>query len=324
MKKFILFICLSVMIFVLTTLSFGQEQSGEITGQVFLDVGYADNDLVSDHSSVFFRRIRFGYDGVLSDRFTSQFAIQAESPGDYVSQGLNFFVRLANLNFNHKGHLIKFGIADSPMTEVVEKFWGYRSVARTAGHLAGFYDSKDTGIFGQGKINEKVNYHAMLANGNGVLSENDEDGWLFSGVLNLDVLDYVSVNFGGQFNDLDFNEIVYQIAVNYEKNAYDFSVQYVNFSKEDSSDVDLVSFFGNYQVDEKVVVFGRFDFVFDPNAMAVNQSFYPVPLSDDYFISIFGVSCDAGSNVKIEPNFKVVSFENASDFYGAITFAWNF
>ena len=109
---------------------------GKFSGLMFGDY-YA---VLSNHVPTFknqngfwFRRIYFTYDKPLSPAFTTRFRLEVNSAGDFgvTSVRMTPFVKDAYLKWTRTRHNIIFGLSPSPIFEISDRIWGFRSIEKS-------------------------------------------------------------------------------------------------------------------------------------------------------------------------------------------------
>jgi hypothetical protein len=148
----------------------------QIGGLVFGDA-YAVFDhhdpAIEGQNGFWLRRGYLTFDFAIAETWSARLRMEVNSPGDFETGGkLEPFVKDAYLAWKRNGHEIYLGISPSPTFDLVEGFWGYRSVEKTPIDLYRLGRSRDFGVAYRGRAADgKLRVHAMLGNGAGEEAE---------------------------------------------------------------------------------------------------------------------------------------------------------
>ncbi len=152
-----------LMIFVFaTTINFAQEESkGKIHGYMFGDYFYnlsrdANASSISnavekgekDFNAFQFRRIYFGYDYTINEKFSTRFRVEADQKENTSGGKIGLFVKDAYLKWKNiiDGSDLIVGFSPTPSFGVSEDYWGYRSLEKTIMDLRKVASSRDFGV----------------------------------------------------------------------------------------------------------------------------------------------------------------------------------
>ncbi|TAL58505.1 MAG: hypothetical protein EPN85_11515 [Bacteroidetes bacterium] len=194
MKKTIFQIVIVTTIILPAGNSFSQDPaqfkpSGKVWGYVFgdyyykvhsdsMDRGIGEYSKLKENTNAFeLRRVYFGYDYSISEKFSAELLLSNEKNYD-ASSNRTVFIKAANVrwkNFIPKNDLI-IGQSSTPAWSFVsEKVWGYRSVEKTITDMHKAGNANDLGVALQGKPDSvgNIGYNFMIGNGTGSKIEND-------------------------------------------------------------------------------------------------------------------------------------------------------
>ncbi len=235
----LLFLCLHTIAFAQTETDKKFKPHGQLWGMAFGDFDYKGNaDILNRgvnqysgtpiNTNMFqWRRIYLGYDYSISQKFSAEFVLAAES--DYQSGVLGQtsngellannkfspYVKLANLRWKNlwPGTDLVIGQVNTPAygkngrnDQTSEEVWGYRSIEKTVSDIRGT-PCYDMGAELQGWFDSKGNfgYDLMVGNGQQAKPENDMYKWFYADVyakfldkrLLIDIYqDYERLNWG--------------------------------------------------------------------------------------------------------------------------------
>ena len=161
------------------------DDGGKVSGYMFGDYYYVaaadDAAATPEKRNAFqFRRIYATYDRGLSETFSVRFRLEANDDGFGGSDKMVPFVKHAYLRWNEAiaGADLYIGESGTPIWAISEKYWGYRSIAKTVLDLHKIGSSADIGLALKG--GGGLQYHVMVANGPGQKPEDDNGKKLYA------------------------------------------------------------------------------------------------------------------------------------------------
>jgi hypothetical protein len=314
-------------------------QEGKISGYIFGDYFYefshpnATTDALN-RNGFQFRRAYFTYDRNLSERFSTRFRLEMNSPDLFNSQDfgpssqLTPYIKHAYLRWNNfiLQSNLSFGLVGTPTWNISEEVWGYRSVEKTIMDLRRVASSADLGMALEGRLSKsgELNYHLLVANGAGTRSETDKNKRVYvnapikiqNAYFIVPYVDYEGGNQGRSKNTL-------ALFAGLQKPRFHGGVEVFRkkSNKALANDQDRTengfSIFGAVKVAEKVKLLGRYD-IYDPNT----------DLDDDgnTFV-IAGMDFAPEKNVNIMPNVRIESYQASGrkeNTIGQLTFFFKF
>lgn len=264
-------------------LTFGQQENSKILGEFFGDYYYkleadtgallkgheAYQTLKKNSNAFAIRRYNLGVDYNFNNNFTANLLIEGNDDFTLNSNRTRgVYIKYAYVTWDNfiKNINITFGLQRTPtFTILSEKVWGYRSIEKTITDFRKYASSSDMGISINGKIIKNINFHLMIANGEGTKIETNQFKRLYSSL------------YGSIFND----KLIYQLSFDFEKkdkstntSLTKFFAAYKNekitlgiepflYTKEDTlitNDFGITTFVKNSIKKEKIYSFFRFDY----------------------------------------------------------------
>ena len=313
-----------VFLIVLLTIVFcsqmGFAQQGKISGYMFGDYYYmaAHHDSAVDGKNGFwFRRIYFGYDRKLNENFSVRLRTEMAHSGDFISSSTAVpFVKDAYLSWKLGKTTLLLGISPTPTWSVVEKTWGYRSVEKTAVDLQKFASSRDFGIAIKGNLSSdgKIQYHAMIGNGNSNKSETNEGKKVMLSLSFYPTKKITIEVYGDWNNNPGANDwATLQGFVAYQTGKARFGLQYARQSRnvEDGADLNLSlgSLFCVATISDNTSLFARVDRMFDPNPIGHKISYIPFDNTAKSTFLVAGLDFAPHKDVHLMPNVEVVVYD---------------
>jgi hypothetical protein len=294
---------------------------GKISGTVYSDYYYAaahHDSEIEGANGFWFRRIYLTYDQGLEENFAIRLRFEMNSPGDFTSSSkLTPVVKDAYLKWKHNRHNVIVGISGTPTWGLVEKVWGYRSVAKTPLDLHKYGSSRDFGVAFKGNLDseKRFGYHLMLGNGNSNKSETN---------TGKKVLLSLSGKLPGGFvleGYADYDErpghtsrYTLQGFAAYQTKSFRAGAQFAHQNRQMGSDEDdiqlrIASVFAASKLSEKVRAFGRVDRLLDANPSGGKISYLPFDSSAKAYHLLAGVDFSPVSNVQVIPNIQIVYYD---------------
>ncbi len=266
------------------------------------------------------RRAYLTADYTFNSKFSSRLRFEMNSPGDFTTTTpITPFVKDAYLNYKRSDAFsVIAGISPPPTFEVIENFWGYRSVEKTPVDLQRLQGSRDLGVGFKGAFTGgRFKYHAMYANGGNVPQENNEGqaaylslGWYPSSNL------FFEVYGDKEDRSADEERTTYQGFVGFSGGWGRFGGQYTSQTRSQPGradiDIDLVSGFVVFKVRPTVSLLARYDNVMDPNPGASGIAYLPMVNTAESELYIVGVDWTIGPKINLIPNVEHVKYKSVT------------
>jgi hypothetical protein len=153
----------------------------ELGGDAYFDYSYvlSSEDAELEGANTFdYRRLYFTADYTLSEDFSGRFRLEAQGATTTQRGRPAPFVKDAWIRWDGplaEGHRLTLGVQPSPLFEVSERVWGFRSLAKTILDRTRANDSRDFGLRADGPLvrGGALRYAAMVANGNSLRPEDE-------------------------------------------------------------------------------------------------------------------------------------------------------
>lgn len=324
----------------------GGKFSGYMMGDFYYNIDHHDPD-IKDRDGFWFRRIYFTYDYTINSSFSSRLRLEMNNEGDYTSsKTLIPYVKDAYLAYKFSKQKAYFGISPTPTFNLIEKFWGYRSVEKTALDQQRMASSRDFGLTLKGQFDSegKLEYQTMIGNGSGNKQEIDK-GKSFMASISYWPMKEIVLQIYGDYADRNGKTDTYigQIFLGYKSKMLHGGIQYSRqiFNLRDENvdcdtpsfncRLDVLSVFLAGHITKKIKLLGRVDRMFEPNPVGDEVDYTPFDTQSSFFIFIGGVDFLIVEDVSIIPNIQFVSYDAsyegitpANDIYGRLTFFWKF
>ncbi|MCX8010501.1 MAG: hypothetical protein N3A61_05065 [Ignavibacteria bacterium] len=287
-----------------------------------------------DEQGFQFRRVWLTSDFNVSDKLSARLRIESDGGvfNDSAKKNFRFNVFLKDVYVNYKfaeQSEMYAGMIPTPIFEIEEQYWGYRSVEKILADLKGFSPISDLGISIRGSALEKKSFKYWLMVGNNSVhsAESDKYKRFYSQFSYLPV-EGLQLVLDAQFASASNNKnlLMGKIGFYYQKKgSYSFGITAMNrtLQKFLQNDKNLnsvgASVFTNFVLDNLLNSFLRIDY-FDPNSSADSKD-------DSEIIFIAGLDFKLDNQFSIIPNLAFSKFEKSgikSDITSKVTFFWKF
>ena len=297
---------------------------GKISGYFFGDYYYvaqSHNADLENRNGFQFRRIYFQYDKGLSDELSMRLRFEMNSPSfPDEKKKLEPFVKHGYLKWTKKDWRTKtyFGLSGTPTWATIEKFWGYRSVAKTLLDLQKIGGSTDFAVAVQGSFDadKKLSYHVMIGNGTGTSGEIDQDKKAYFALTARPVKGVIAEIYGDfETSEADEERYTVQGFLAYQHEKFRIGAHVANQTRKQGEGVDNLnilagSVFGAAQiVEKKVWALARFDRMFDPNPSGEKIAYTPYDKTAKSNMVIVGIDWTPIKDVHIIPNLFLVFYD---------------
>ncbi|MFA9370362.1 MAG: hypothetical protein ACERIH_01470 [Labilibaculum antarcticum] len=250
--------------------------SGEANGKVFFNYHYDMSDGTEQESSFEIKRAYFGYDYNIAKGWKASITLDVDKNdggSDYTA-----FLKKAQLEWKASSAVkVSLGMIGTVQFSEQEKFWGYRYIMKSFNDEYGFGASADLGIKANFKLSDAFSANAFIINGEGYKKVQDDDGKQRVGASliyqnkGLIAKVYGDVNSakvaveGGTEKDVTVTALA--TFVGYEfSDKFRLAAEYnqlINGTKyssaSDNHDLNGLSIYSTYTIDNKWEVFGRYD-----------------------------------------------------------------
>lgn len=294
--------------------------NGELSGLVFGDYYWLANHHNPDlenKNGFWLRRIYLTYNYAFSEAFSSRLRLEMNSAGDFESsQEMMPDVKDAYLKWQNSRHQILAGISGTPTWGLVEDVWGYRSVEKSPLDLFDFGSSRDFGLSAKGQLDQagKFNYHFFLGNGNSNKPEIDK-GKKFMLSLGYDITDRLVIEGYTDFNNATDgrDSFTSQVFAGYQSQGLNLGALYAyqyreSLTEVQPSNLDLISAFSNFTLNNKIKGYLRIDHLFDSYESGSNNSYIPFAEEVESTFVVGGLDILLEDQIHLMPNVESIFY----------------
>jgi hypothetical protein len=338
-------LCLLFLCF-LTTETIAQISLGEdasLSGRVYSDyywMAQHHNEDIEGKNGFWIRRIYVTYNRDLNEAFSTRVRLEMNSAGDFQSDPEMIpNVKDAYLKWQNENHQILAGISSTPTFGLTEDVWGYRSVQKSPQDLYDYGSSRDFGLAFKGQFgrDKDLNYHFFFGNGNSNKPEIDRGKKvMFS--LGYDLTDNIIIEGYADYNSQTNDPDIYtgQLFGGYQSEDVNIGALYSYQYHEGqlglpARNLDLVSVFTNFKINETTKGYLRADHLFDEYRGGSGNSYIPFAEGVESTFLVAGADFSLANQVHLMPNLEAIIYgENnqgispETDIIPRLTLYWSF
>jgi len=290
--------------------------SGDVQFKVFWNYHTDLSENATKTSAFELQRAYLGYQYAFSNAITAKVTIDV---GDNSGgSAYTAYLKTAQLDWKVAPSVkLSMGLIGMKQFNDQEKFWGYRYVFKSFQDKNGYGSSADLGVNAEFNLSKNLKANFLIANGEGYKKLQDEDGkqkvgasLIFTPVKGLTTKIYADSQ-----PSIDSDAITtISLFAGYRAANWRFGAEYnkLNNGKKYSSaaqdhDLDGLSFYSTYQINNKVEIFGRFDQLSSNTLPGESEAWN---LSKDGNQIIGGVQYLPVKGVSFSLNYQGFSFDN--------------
>ncbi len=292
--------------------------------------GGEEADGIEGQHGFWLRRIYFGYNTKLSDKFSARVRLEMDSTA-FSEGSLIPYVKNAHLKYKlNGGASLLFGIIEPPSFNKIEKFWGYRFVEKSAPDFFKMASSRDFGVAIDGKSKTGLVYTFMYGNFSSNKGEENKGKGLYGRLGYETKTMYAETNgYYAADNGKNISYLAGFLGLKGSWGRFGAGYYYRNEAPEsgESSNTSIISVHGTKYLSKKMEIYARYDH-FLKEGLKDPSGYLPVSAKGQLprFI-ITGLVFKVHKLVKLSPNVKYVFYgtpdgggkPDGSDFYFNIT-----
>ena len=319
MKNLFLFLGL----FLVTITSFAQnldedfKPNGAVQFKVFWNYHTDLSENATQTSAFELKRAYLGYQYAFSEAISAKVTLDV---GDNSGgSAYTAYLKTAQLDWKVDSSVkLSMGLIGMKQFNDQEKFWGYRYIFKSFQDQNGYGSSADLGINAEFKLSKNLKANFLIANGEGYKKLQDEDGkqkfggsLVFTPVKGLTTKIYVDSQSAVDSDALT----TMSLFAGYKASNWRFGAEYnkLNNGKKYSSaaqdhNLDGLSFYSTYEINDKVEIFGRFDQLSSNTLSGESEAWN---MSKDGNQIIGGVQYIPVKGLSFSLNYQGYSFDNS-------------
>lgn len=301
---------------------------GKFSAWVFGDYFYfTDNhdSVLVDKNGLWFRIVNLTWDEKIDDEFSARLKIESASSGSFSDAPASMLTYMKDvwIKWSRSDQAVILGLSATVSHTYTEDLWGYRHLEKIPFETAGFGGSRDIGLAVTGALldENRLGYHVMVANGNGLQNEQDA-GKRVSGSLRYRLTETLSVEAYGDFEDRPehSDRVTFRGFAGFRAEKARAGFEYTQQTRDrlvgGSYDLRVVSGFVTGKAADRVWLVGRADRYLDtdPNyapASAPGRPYFPRDASVKSTFVLAGVELVARDNVTFTPNVEATIYDDA-------------
>ena len=287
-------------------------QEGKASVKVFSNFNYDLSDGEREHAYKAFeiKRAYLGYGYSFDDKLSTKitFDVGADDVSAYTA-----YLKIAHLSWKISDKLtLNFGQVGTKNFKFQEQAWGKRYIAKSAQDEHKWASAADAGVTADYKVSDKFRLDAQILNGEGYKKLQEGNG-LFKGGLGITYVmsERIALRFHrditprNTYGENDASQHINALAIAYSGNNFSLGLEkakMINSKSVLDNKKDLLSVFGNYNLSDKYVVFGRYDNL-------TSEEDWNIENDGNY--TVFGIERQMAKGVKVAIN--VQSWINAAE-----------
>jgi len=309
MKKLFLIILLGLL-FVVPQQLFSDDIKGYMIPEYYYVAGQNEADL-EGQNGFWLRRIYFGYNTKLGDGWSARVRFEMNSPA-FEEGTVDPYIKNAHLQKEFKSGLkLIMGIIEPPSFNMIEKFWGYRFVEKTAPDFFKMASSRDFGLALEKQEDSGLVYTVMFGNYSSNKGE-DNKGKAVYGRLGF-VKDAFHLEVNGHYAGDGSKKIIYLAGFGGVKGDWGRLGAGLYFRSEnpdegDAYDVTVLSAHGTVKMGEKSEFFARVDSFFNEGLKDPGGYVPILAKGEKPTFVIAGFNFKIHKMVELSPNVKWVMY----------------
>ena len=320
-------VSLTILLMIYSLITLAQEteakSKGKVNGKVFFNYHIDITEDVEQTSAFELTRAYLGYKYAFNGKFSASILLDA-GKGSAASDH-SVFIKNAKLDYKADTWItLSAGIFGMKQFKDQEKFWGYRYLYKSLADEYKFGTSADLGAMAAIKINDHLKLHVLVVNGEGYKKLQDASGktrfgvnmvytpnsnWIFKAYYDtmkgIDVdndTKITTVNNIALFAGYKLNN---RFRIGAEYNLMQNGITYKDSSN--GKDLQGLSFYSTYNINEKWNVFGRYDLL---SSNTLSGETVDWNFSDDGNTIITGFEFRPTKGVNTSVNYRLTDFED--------------
>lgn len=312
-KKIVFIFIVVFVISSFSNLGFADDIKGYMIPEYYSVISHHEGeDGIEGQHGFWLRRIYFGYNTKLSDKFSAR--VRFEMNGSPFNEDkMYLYVKNAHLKYKlGKTANLICGIIDPPSFNRVEKFWAHRYLEKTPADLFKFASSRDFGLAIDSKTKGGLVYTLMYGNYGSNKGE-DNKGKGFYGRVGYEGKSFYLEANGHFSSDFDNDYTFLSGFVGYKGSWGNVAANYIYLNKKpgegDSKSMSCISAFTTLKLSSKTNIVLRYDHMLDPTLKHVTGYLRFNPDAPARLI-IGALEFNVHKMLKISPNVKYVFYGN--------------
>lgn len=299
------------------------EPKGKISGKVYFNYHVDQTKDAEQKNAYELTRAYLGYNYAINDKFKATILFDAGKNSG--GSAYTIFIKNAKLDYKADSWLtLTAGIFGTVQFKDQESFWGYRYLFKSLEDEYKFGTSADVGFMAAIKISDKLKIDLLSINGEGYQNLQDSAGktrfggdlvytpnnaWIFKVYFDtmkgIDVDDntkVTTINNTALFAGYRLNDrFRFAAEYNYMQNGIEYK------SPSNGKDLQGISFYSTYNINDKWDVFGRFDQLSSNKIEGETNDWH---YEEDGNIIIAGVEFKPTKGVNTSVNYRYTDFKD--------------
>ncbi len=303
MKKALYFSSLIILFFLLQELN---AQKGEPLLKVYSDFykGLRKDD---PGTAMEIKRVYLGYKTDINEYFSAEAKLDIGSPEDQSQYSLNrryAYFKTAELKYQKDNLILHMGLFGMLQFKAQEKAWGYRYLYKSFMDEHKIGPSADIGFGTEYKFNDYFKADIVISNGEGYSNLQSDDSYKTAAGVSFYPRNNTIIRFYYDFMNKEVIQSTIAGFISYQTDDFRLSYEYIKVINRNFNigrDLDGMSVYGTYVLNDKWEIFGRYDHLtsgLDP------ETEVPWNILNDGSAVITGVQYKIHTNINLSLNYR--------------------
>lgn len=268
-------------------------------------------------------RAYLGYQYKLTKSLELKAVIDAGQSDDVEDMQRLAFIKNAGLTWKHHKLTLNAGLISTTQFKTQEDFWGRRYIMKSFQDEWKFGSSADAGISAKYDFANWISADAIIVNGEGYKKIQINDGLQYGLGVTLKPLKGWTIRAYGSYNEAATDGLkditTLSVFTGYKTKKWSIGGEYnfqTNAKHADGNDQSGVSAYTNLQINKKIGIFGRWDYLMSKNDWNRQK---------DGMTGVLGAEFKIGKYIKLAPNFRIWAPTDQNlqnDYYGYLNFSF--
>lgn len=253
------------------------------------------------------KRVYLGYKGNINEHFSAEAKLDIGSPEDLSQYSLirrYAYFKTAELKYKKDRLTLRMGLFSMLQFKLQEKTWGYRYIYKSFQDEHKIGPSADIGFGAEYQFNDFLKADLVFSNGEGYKNLQSDNSYKTSIGFTINPFNNTTLRLYYDFMKKDVLQSTIAFFVSYQQEKYRLSYEFIkalNRGFNYGNDLDGMSVYGTYLINDKWEVFARYDRLassIDP------ETSIPWNILNDGSAVITGIEYNVHDNINLSLNYR--------------------
>jgi hypothetical protein len=285
-----------------------------ISGLLFGDIYVVTSHHLEDAAESFGGWLRRAYltaDATSGDGWFSRIRLEANQSGEFERYRFRVAFKDLHIGFAAGEHRITAGLSPTPTIDLVERYWGLRSLEKTPLDLQRVA-SRDTGIAARGPLafDGALRYRAMVGSGIGFGTESG-DGYKLMGAISWEfspgwIIDAYSSH---ERRPANTDRFTVQGFLGHSSPGVRFGLLYANQDRQSDPPLEVASVFLIWRLSRAASLVGRIDRLLEPSPSGDSTGYLPFDPTARATLFLGALEFELGASIRLTPGIEVIAYD---------------